>query len=102
MAQTPTSRSNLPASAINYAPYGNSVFVVEDMKDKAGKTYKGVRQQFVTTGTTRGDLVSVTKGINAGEEVVTSGVFKLQNGGHVVVNNSIQPAANPNPKPADT
>jgi len=92
----------LPATAINYAPYGNSIFVVEDMKDKEGKTFKGVRQQFVTTGTTRGDLVAVTKGLKAGEEVVTSGVFKLTNGGPVTVNNSVQPDSNPNPKPADT
>jgi membrane fusion protein, multidrug efflux system len=92
----------LPASAINYAPYGNSVFIVEEMKGKDGKPYKGVRQQFVTTGATRGDLVAITKGINAGEEVVTSGVFKLQNGGHVSVNNTVQPSAEPNPTPADT
>jgi membrane fusion protein (multidrug efflux system) len=92
----------LPASAISYAPYGNSIFIVEEMKDKAGKPYKGVRQQFVTTGTTRGDLVAISKGVNAGEEVVTSGVFKLQNGGHVSVNNTVQPSAEPNPTPADT
>ena len=92
----------VPASAINYAPYGNSVYIVEEMKGKDGKMYQGVRQQFVTTGATRGDLVAVTSGIKPGEEVVTSGVFKLQNGGHVTVNNTVQPSANPNPKPADT
>src|SRR5512132_280561 len=37
----------LPASAVNYAPYGNSVFVIEDMKDPKGESYRGVRQQFV-------------------------------------------------------
>lgn len=92
----------LPATAISYAPYGNSVFVVEEMKGKDGKPFKGVRQQFVTTGATRGDLVAIVKGVKAGEEIVTSGVFKLQNGGPVVVNNSVQPGANPEPKPADT
>jgi membrane fusion protein, multidrug efflux system len=92
----------LPATAINYAPYGNSIFIVEEMKDKEGKPFKGVRQQFVTTGATRGDLVAVTKGLKAGEEVVTSGVFKLQNGGPVTVNNSVQPGSDPNPKPTDT
>jgi len=37
----------LPASAVNYAPYGDSVFVITDLKDPKGKTYRGVRQQFV-------------------------------------------------------
>ncbi len=92
----------LPATAISYAPYGNSIFIVEELKDKEGKPFKGVRQQFVTTGATRGDLVAVTKGLKAGEEVVTSGVFKLQNNGPVTVNNSVQPGSDPNPKPTDT
>ncbi|OAI43405.1 hypothetical protein AYO41_01955 [Verrucomicrobia bacterium SCGC AG-212-E04] len=102
--QLPESESvlPLPTTAISYAPYGNSVFVVEEMKGKDGKTYKGVRQQFVTTGATRGDLVAIDKGLKAGEEVVTSGVFKLQNGGPVMVNNAVQPGADPAPKPTDT
>ena len=70
----------LPASAINYAPYGDSVYVVEDMKDPKGKTYKGVRQQFVKLGPARGDQVAVLSGLKPGEEVVTSGVFKLRHG----------------------
>lgn len=92
----------LPATAIAYAPYGNSVFVVEQMKDAAGKAYLGVRQQIVTLGATRGDLVAITTGIKAGEQVVTAGVFKLRNGAAVQVNNSVQPGSNPAPKPANT
>ncbi len=49
----------LPASAINYAPYGDSVFVVDDLKGPEGKTYRGVRQQFVKLGGGRGDQVAV-------------------------------------------
>ena len=41
----------LPASAVNYAPYGDSVFVVSDLKDDKGHTYRGVRQQIVKLGT---------------------------------------------------
>jgi membrane fusion protein (multidrug efflux system) len=94
---------SLPASAINYAPYGNSVFIVDNnMKDPKGKTFKGVRQEFVTLGTTRGDLVSVLSGVKPGEEVVTSGVFKLRNGAAVMVNNTKQPSSNPAPKPEDS
>ena len=40
----------LPASAISYAPFGDSVFVVTDLKDRDGQTYRGVRQQFVKLG----------------------------------------------------
>ena len=92
----------IPASAINYAPYGNSVFIVTDMKGPNGKTYKGVRQQFVKVGSMRGDQVAIADGIKPGDEVVSSGVFKLRNGAGVVVNNEKQPSNNPSPKPADS
>ncbi|PYQ33870.1 MAG: efflux transporter periplasmic adaptor subunit [Acidobacteria bacterium] len=92
----------LPTSAISYAPYGDSVFVVGDMKGPDGKPYKGVRQQFVKLGNARGDQVAVVSGVKAGEEVVTSGVFKLRNGAGVVVNNRVQPSNNPAPKPEDS
>jgi membrane fusion protein (multidrug efflux system) len=89
----------LPASAINYAPYGDSVFVVGDVKGPDGRVYKGVRQQFVKLAGSRGDQVAVVSGVKAGEEVVTSGVFKLRNGAAVQVNNSVKPSNNPAPTP---
>ena len=92
----------LPASAINYAPYGDSVFIVEDLKSPKGQTYKGVRQQFVKLGGGRGDQVAVVSGLAAGQEVVTSGVFKLRNGAAVLVNNKVQPTNDPAPKPEDS
>lgn len=92
----------LPTSAISYAPYGDSVYIVEDTKDKNGKTYKGVRQQFVKLGSTRGDLVAVLSGIKPGEEVVSSGAFKLRNGAAVVVNNQVQPPTSLTPKPENS
>ena len=92
----------LPASAINYAPYGDSVFVVTDLKDPKGKSYRGVRQQFVKVQGSRGDQVGVISGINPGEEVVSSGVFKLRNGAAVQVNNKVQPPNNPKPNPEDS
>jgi membrane fusion protein (multidrug efflux system) len=96
-----TSAIALPVSAISYAPFGDSVFIVEDVKGPDGKTYRGVRQQFVKLGESRGDQVAVLTGVNAGEEVVTSGVFKLRPGAAVQVNNSIQPGNNPAPRPED-
>jgi membrane fusion protein (multidrug efflux system) len=92
----------LPASAINYAPYGDSVFVITDLKDPKGKTYRGVRQQFVKVEGARGDQVGVISGLKPGEEVVTSGVFKLRNGAAVQVNNKVQPGNSPAPKPEDS
>jgi membrane fusion protein (multidrug efflux system) len=92
----------LPASAISYAPYGDSVFVVEDVKGPDGKTFRGVRQQFVKLGGTRGDQVAVVSGLKPGEEVVTSGVFKLRSGAAVVVNNKILPADSATPRPEDS
>jgi len=98
-----TSRSviPLPASAISYAPYGDSVFVVEDVKGPTGETYRGVRQQFVKVGEGRGDQVAVVSGVQAGAEIVTSGTFKLRNGAAVHVNNEVQPANDRAPKPED-
>ncbi len=93
---------SLPATAINYAPYGDSVYIVGDMKDPKGNTYRGVRQQFVKVQGSRGDQVGIISGLNPGDEVVSSGVFKLRNGASVVINNTIQPADNPAPKPEDS
>jgi membrane fusion protein, multidrug efflux system len=92
----------LPASAISYAPYGDSVFIITDLKDPKGHTYRGVRQQFVKIAASRGDQVAIISGVNPGDEVVTSGVFKLRNGGAVQVNNKVQPQNNPAPKPQDS
>ena len=92
----------LPASAVNYAPYGDSVFVVTQLQDPKGRTYLGVRQQVVKIQGSRGDQVAIVSGVNPGDEVVTSGVFKLRNGAAVQVNNKVQPPNNPKPKPEDS
>ena len=93
---------SLPTSAISYAPYGNSVFVVTDLKSPSGQSYRGVRQQFVKLGGARGDQIAITEGVKAGDEVVTSGVFKLRNGAAVQVNNNVRPGNNPKPKPENS
>lgn len=92
----------LPASAISYAPYGDSVFVVTDLKDANGQTYRGVRQQFVKVGPARGDQIAVLSGLKPGEEIVTSGVFKLRNGAAVLVNNKVQPGNKAAPRPEES
>jgi membrane fusion protein (multidrug efflux system) len=90
---------SIPASSISYAPYGDSVFIVKEKKGLDGKPAAEVQQQFVKTGPRRGDQVSIISGIKEGDEVVSSGVFKLRSGIAVQVNNSVQPDNDPNPSP---
>lgn len=89
----------VPASAISYAPYGDSVFVVAELDDPKGEKYRGVKQQFVKLGASRGDQVAVISGLEAGQEVVTSGAFKLRNGAAVRVNNEVAVSNAPAPRP---
>ncbi len=86
----------IPATAVLYAPYSDSVFVVENAKEGKGKV---LRQQFVRLGTKRGDFVAVTGGLKEGEAVVSTGVFKLRNGQAVVVDNRLNPPFQQAPRP---
>jgi membrane fusion protein (multidrug efflux system) len=93
----------VPATAVSYAPFGNSIYVIEKKKDeKTGDESLLLRQQFIRTGETRGDFVAVTEGLKAGEQVVSTGVFKLRNGMNVVVDNKLAPKAELAPKPSDS
>ncbi len=90
----PTERALvLPSAAIIHNPYGESVFVIVDST---------VQQRFVKTGPQRGDLVLITEGLKAGEQVVTAGQLKLRNGASVRIDNSAAPGANPAPKPTES
>ncbi len=88
----------IPATAVIFAPYGDSVFAIEEKKNEAGQTTTIARQKFVRTGERRGDIVAVISGLNAGETIVSSGAFKLRNGGAVAVNNALAPNAQLAPK----
>ncbi len=93
----------IPGSAVSYAPYGDSVFVIEKKKDpKTGKESQEIRQQFVRIGEARGDFVAVMEGLKAGQTVVSTGVFKLRNGMAVTINNDLAPKPQLNPKPVDS
>lgn len=99
---TRTTALAIPATAVLYAPYGDSVFVVDETKNaKSGQMEKVLRQQFVRLGEARGDFVAVIDGLKAGELVVTSGVFKLRPNTHVVIDNTLAPDAKLAPKPKD-
>jgi membrane fusion protein, multidrug efflux system len=93
----------IPGSAISYAPFGDSVFVIDKQKDdKTAKESQVIRQQFVRVGEARGDFVAITQGLKAGEVVVGTGVFKLRNGMTVTVNNDLAPKPQINPNPVDS
>jgi membrane fusion protein (multidrug efflux system) len=86
-----------------YAPFGNSVFVIdEQINEQSKETEKVLRQQFVILGKTRGDFVDVTDGLKPGETVVTSGVFKLRSGLKVVIDNTLAPNFSLEPHPGDS
>ena len=90
----------IPTPAVLYAPYSDSVFMVEEKKsEKDGRPFKIIRQQFVKLGEKRGDFVSVVSGLTDGDTVVSTGVFKLRNGQSVVVDNALSPEFKLSPKP---
>ncbi len=98
----------VPITALVRAPYGDSVFVVEDKKEDApgtretpdGKPVKVARQQFVRTGPQRGDYVALLDGVEAGQEIVTTGAFKLRNGAPIYLTDVAiaQPSLAPKPE----
>jgi len=93
----------VPQTAVTYNPYGSTVFISKDSgkKDKEGKPIFEAQQVFVTTGQTRGDQVSILKGLEEGMTVVTSGQLKLKNGSPLNINNAVQPTNLPDPKPQE-
>jgi membrane fusion protein, multidrug efflux system len=93
----------IPGSAVSYAPYGDSVYVIEKKKDsKTGKESRTIRSQVVRVGEARGDFVSITAGLKPDELVVSTGVFKLRNGMTVTINNDLAPKPQVNPTPVDS
>lgn len=77
----------VPDTAISYAPYGDSVFVVESQDGK-----NSVSRRQIETGKTRGGRVEVRSGLEEGEQVVSAGHNKLRNGQAVVIDTKPAPA----------
>jgi len=93
----------IPGAAVSYAPYGDSVFVIQTKKDeKTGKETKTIEQRTVRVGPAKGDFVAITEGLKPGEVIVSTGVFKLRNNMPVVINNDLAPKPEENPHPADS
>jgi membrane fusion protein (multidrug efflux system) len=93
----------IPATSVLYAPYSNSVFVVEQHQGGEGqKPQKILRQQFVSLGEQRGDFVAVLSGLKENDAVVSTGVFKMRNGMAVVVDNTLAPKFKLEPQPEES
>lgn len=86
----------IPSTAVLYAPYGDSVFIIEKSKDGKGEV---LRQSFVRLGEKRGDFIAVSSGLSEGDKIVSTGVFKLRNGQAVAVDNSLAPSFKQAPTP---
>ena len=93
----------IPSTSILYAPYGDSVFVVEaNNDDQGGQPGLVLRQIFVRLGEKKGDYIAVVSGLEEGQTVVSTGVFKLRNGQSVVVNNELAPEFKLEPNPIES
>jgi membrane fusion protein (multidrug efflux system) len=89
----------IPSTAILYAPYGNSVYVVESKQSEDGSAESLIaKQKFIRIGRTRGDFVSVLSGLEAGDRIVSTGAFKLRNGAAIAINNELEPKAQLDPE----
>ena len=109
----------VPATSVIYAPYGDSVYLVEEQKEEPAKADPPkakapappkapgdkptlvARQQFVRLGERRGDYVAVVSGLKGGETVVSNGAFKLRNGQTLMINNALAPPTEFLPAPVD-
>ena len=99
----------IPQTAVSFNPYGNAVYVIskakraEGEKDMQGQPLTGdkliVKQRFIKTGATRGDLIVVTEGLKPGERIASSGLLKLRNDAEVTINNKVKPSADASPTP---
>jgi membrane fusion protein (multidrug efflux system) len=78
------------------------VFVIAKAEKGAAMAPRAVKPATVHLGKRLGDLVAVDKGLSAGQEVVSSGVFRLMPTSKVIVNNSVQPGNEKFPNPSDT
>lgn len=90
------------SSAVQYAPFGNSVFVIEEKAGEGDEKSLTLRQQFVRLGQAKGDFVEVLDGLKEGDQIVTSGAFKLRTGMAVKIDNALAPKPSLNPSPSNS
>ncbi len=87
----------IPSTAVVYAPYGDSVYVVEGTGDELT-----ARQQFVRLGEARGDFVEIIEGLSNNERIVGTGAFKLRQGMPIRISDVGTAEPRLHPTPADS
>ena len=92
----------IPRTAISYNPYGNSVYVLQELTNDKGEKELIAKQCFIKTGREQGDLATVLEGLRSGELVATSGLLKLKNNAKVKINNAMEPSAESDPMPSNS
>ena len=93
----------VPATAVHFATFGNSVFVIDENKSaKSDDDKYTLRQQFVVLGKSKGDFVEILKGLEPGEKIVTTGVFKLRSDMPIIIDNTLSPEFSTQPDPRDS
>jgi len=76
----------LPATAVEYTLYGDSVFVIrDDGKDATGAPILKAVRTPVKTGARWGENVAILDGLKPGEQVVSAGQIKVQSGAQVKI-----------------
>jgi membrane fusion protein, multidrug efflux system len=91
----------IPAAAVLHAPFGDSVFVIEEgPAGQDGAKTLVAQQRLARLGPRQGDFVVATEGVKAGEKIVSTGAFKLKSGMPVVIDNTLVPQFTfaPNPR----
>ena len=106
----------VPSTAVIFATYGDTLFVVEKAQPKDGEKAPGseatqggekaaetlkARQQFVRLGKSRGDYIEIVDGLKSGEVVASAGAFKLFNGQAVVISKTPVPEFKTESNPVD-
>ena len=93
----------IPATSVLSAPFGDSVYVIESKPAKeGGKAALTVRQQFIRSGSARGDFLSVESGLKLDDRIVSAGIFKLRNGMSVVESTNHTMKSSEAPRPVDS
>lgn len=89
----------VPETAVEYTLYGDSVYLIKEKKAEDGKTSLTAERTFVRTGDRVNGRAVITKGVQAGDEVVAVGQLKLQSGAAVEISKDpLPPITNPPPR----
>jgi membrane fusion protein (multidrug efflux system) len=89
----PQQVTTVPLTALTFSLYGDNVLVATPDADPAAAKLNPpqfkIERRFVKVGDVRDDRIQVISGIQPGDQVITGGQNKIDQGSKVVINNSI-------------